>query len=174
MRFNTDKVSLGYLPTYLKLAAEIGTGAHVLELGVYKGGSLDMWQALFPSGVVVGVDNERDAAAPHVPGTHFIRAAQDDPALPDKLKPFAPFDLIVDDASHLGDKTRRSWEILWPLVRPGGYYVVEDWQVAFWPGWGESMLRTVESFLRQLADPKDAVEAIEYRHGRVIIKRRAL
>jgi predicted O-methyltransferase YrrM len=36
-------------------------------------------------------------------------------------------DLVVDDASHLVHETRRSFEILYPRLRPGAKYVVEDW-----------------------------------------------
>jgi predicted O-methyltransferase YrrM len=39
-----------------------------------------------------------------------------------------PIDLVIDDASHLLAETRTSFEILFPLVRPGGVYVIEDWQ----------------------------------------------
>jgi hypothetical protein len=39
-------------------------------------------------------------------------------------------DLVVDDASHELDFTRRSFNMLFPLLRPGGLYVIEDW------GWG--------------------------------------
>ncbi len=123
------------------------------EVGVYRGGSLEMWQALFPDGVIVGVDNERDALVPNVPGAHVIRSAQDAPSLPYALHPHGPFDLIVDDASHVGELSRATWVLLWPLVKPGGYYVLEDWQVAFWQGWNDSMLKAAESFLRELAQP---------------------
>ncbi len=35
--------------------------------------------------------------------------------------------MIVDDASHIGRLTAATYALLWPLVKPGGYYVVEDW-----------------------------------------------
>lgn len=38
-----------------------------------------------------------------------------------------PIDLVVDDASHRLDETRASFDILFPRVRPGGQYVIEDW-----------------------------------------------
>ena len=37
------------------------------------------------------------------------------------------FDLIVDDASHLYRPTLASFEVLYPRLRPGGTYVIEDW-----------------------------------------------
>ncbi|MFZ6005397.1 MAG: class I SAM-dependent methyltransferase [Actinomycetota bacterium] len=39
----------------------------------------------------------------------------------------APLDLVIDDASHLLDETIASFEVLFPRLRPGGLYVVEDW-----------------------------------------------
>ncbi len=39
----------------------------------------------------------------------------------------APLDLVVDDASHLLAPTRASFDALFPLLRPGGLYVIEDW-----------------------------------------------
>jgi predicted O-methyltransferase YrrM len=38
-----------------------------------------------------------------------------------------PIDLVVDDASHLLDLTRRTFNALFPSMRPGGAYVIEDW-----------------------------------------------
>jgi predicted O-methyltransferase YrrM len=38
-----------------------------------------------------------------------------------------PIDLVVDDASHRFAESRASFEILFPHLRPGGHYVVEDW-----------------------------------------------
>ena len=40
-----------------------------------------------------------------------------------------PLDLVVDDASHLLDATRATFECLFPRLRPGGIYVVEDWPI---------------------------------------------
>lgn len=38
-----------------------------------------------------------------------------------------PIDLVVDDASHRFTESRASFEILFPHLRPGGHYVIEDW-----------------------------------------------
>lgn len=38
-----------------------------------------------------------------------------------------PIDLVVDDASHLYGPSLASFETLFPLVRPGGVYIIEDW-----------------------------------------------
>ena len=36
-------------------------------------------------------------------------------------------DLVIDDASHLYTETKKSFEILFPLLKAGGLYVIEDW-----------------------------------------------
>jgi hypothetical protein len=38
-----------------------------------------------------------------------------------------PLDLVIDDASHLVDLTRRTFNCLFPRLRPGGTYAIEDW-----------------------------------------------
>lgn len=39
-----------------------------------------------------------------------------------------PVDLVIDDASHLYHESRDSFEVLFPRLRPGGLYVLEDWR----------------------------------------------
>jgi Methyltransferase domain len=41
-----------------------------------------------------------------------------------------PIDLVVDDASHLLGPTRASFNVLFPRLRPGGWFVIEDWSWA--------------------------------------------
>lgn len=172
--FDTDKIEPhGYFPSYVKIAAELGPQARVCELGVQNGESLRMWQALFPLGHITGVDIDPAAVFPD--GTTGVLAPQDHPGLPDLLG--GTFDLIVDDCSHDGHLTQQSWLMLWELVNPGGFYVIEDWQVALKsdPHWGAcygpGMLKTAESFLSLLHSPDTTVEEIIYRYGLIIMKK---
>jgi hypothetical protein len=173
VRFATDKVTLGYLPVYLGIAARLGTAAVVCEIGVHDGASLDMWQALFPGGVIAGVDCNPDARWPG--GTRRIVAGQDDGNLPALLAAAGAGtpDLVIDDASHDGILTRRTWDLLWPLVRPGGWYVIEDWMVGFgsWPGHDTSM-RELAGDLLSLLDGGSDAESVCYRYGMIIIRKK--
>jgi Methyltransferase domain len=179
--WQTDKVwPHRYFQQYARIAGILGPQARVLELGVQGGESLLMWRGLFPlAAEIVGVDCNHNSRWPE--GTIRVVAFQDDPGLPG-MTGGGPFDLIVDDASHDGNLTRKSFDLLWPLLAPGGFYVIEDWAVALRPGdepgetwgqpWGDSMLRCAESFLPML-DRRDAeCESIEYRYGLIIIRRR--
>ncbi len=173
--FQTDKAALGYLPTYQSIAETIGPSGRVCEVGVFQGGSLELWQALFPQGLVVGIDHDPLARWPQ--GTMQVVADQTDQTLPARLQEVtATFDLIVEDASHDGDASRRTWELLWPLVDAGGWYVIEDWMVGFpdWPGPGPSrpsMLACARSFLDCFKHPDGDVESVAYRYGMIILRK---
>lgn len=182
MRFATDKEHPhGYLPDYLRLAAELGPAAVVCEIGVLGGASLAMWQELFPDGTVIGVD--RDPAAAWPPGTARIVASQEDPELGGMVRQHAPdgCDLIVDDASHIGHLTLAAFAWLWPLVRPGGFYVVEDCadrrMFPDWPGWsdvdsrytGDELADVIPVLIRALDN--GASQVTYTREGLVIIRR---
>jgi hypothetical protein len=43
-------------------------------------------------------------------------------------------DLVVDDCSHKYEQTKASFNVLFPRLRPGGLYLIEDWGSAHWPG----------------------------------------
>jgi hypothetical protein len=172
VRFATDKVQHGYLPSYLRIAAELGPAARVCEVGVHAGRGLDMFQALFPDGLVAGVDIDPGSRWPD--GTARIVAAQDDPQLLTLLGSYSlAWDLFVDDASHDGNLTVATMRLLWPLLRPGGIYVIEDWMVGLpgWPGFGEEMLTMAQGLLPLLTKGGD-VEDITYRYGLAVLRKR--
>jgi predicted O-methyltransferase YrrM len=41
----------------------------------------------------------------------------------------APLDVVIDDASHLYTPSLATFEVLFPRLRPGGLYFLEDWAV---------------------------------------------
>ena len=173
MKFATDKIAHGYLPAYLRIAAELGPEARVCEVGVEHGHGLDLFQALYPAGLVCGVDSNGGCRWP--PGTASVICDQDSPTLPGRLLAVSSgWDLIVDDASHDGGKTAATFALLWPLVTPGGYYAVEDWMVGLgWPGWDDSMLTAVQGLLGLLTRESD-VESIGLQYGLAVVRKRRL
>lgn len=175
--YDTDKVMQGYLPAYHDISEQLGPSARVCEIGVLNGGSLATWQDMYPQGTVAGVDIDPAACWPE--GTLRIVAGQDDPALPDLLSAHEPvWDLVVDDASHDGKLSAETFRLLWPLVSPGGFYVIEDWFVGFddYAGpsgpYDSSMLDLAKSLLERLHWDTDT-ESVSYRYGMAIIRKRA-
>ncbi|MGA3002603.1 MAG: class I SAM-dependent methyltransferase [Acetobacteraceae bacterium] len=129
---------LSYLLEYQRILADLrDRDARILELGVSSGASLLVWKDYLPHGIIVGLDI--DAMPQKIAGQdriHFIRASQDDTAALDQAAAIAggSFDLIIDDASHLGYLTKRSFLYLFPkLLKPGGTYAIEDFCTGFLP-----------------------------------------
>lgn len=168
--FGTDKISNGYLRTYCQLVGELGTDADVCEIGVESGGGLRMFQTLFYRGRIVGVDFDSTAIWPD--GCERVVADQADPNIPVNL---GTFDLIVDDASHVGAKTQATFDNYWPIVRPGGCYVIEDWGVGFdtFAGFDSSMLNLARGMLDKFrhGDHDPLVESVTYKLGLIVIRK---
>jgi hypothetical protein len=51
-----------------------------------------------------------------------------------------PFDIIIDDGSHVPHHVTTSFNILFPRLQNGGFYMIEDVQTTFWPQFGGSAL----------------------------------
>ncbi|WP_394619045.1 class I SAM-dependent methyltransferase [Lentzea sp. JNUCC 0626] len=113
----------------------------VLELGIggyddpaAGGASLRMWRHYFRRGVVHGLDHFPKPGL-RAPRLHTHQGDQGDAAFLRDL-PTGPLDIVIDDGSHLSQDVITSFHALFPRLRPGGLYVVEDLQTSYWPGWG--------------------------------------
>lgn len=99
----------------------------VLELGVKRGASLRMWKEYFPLGAIHGVDlNPRCQEESEERVTVHTLSQDDAQGLTALAEAVGGFDLVVDDASHINSLTAASFRILWPYVKPGGFYIIED------------------------------------------------
>ncbi|MFE3638938.1 class I SAM-dependent methyltransferase [Streptomyces sp. NPDC059168] len=83
-----------------------------------------------------------------------------------------PFDIVIDDGSHLNEHVLTSFEALFPHLRPGGLYVVEDTQTAYWTGWGGNDRdlndpTTSMGFVKALVDGLNHQERIPAQDGPV-------
>lgn len=52
------------------------------------------------------------------------------------VEKYGPFDVIVDDGSHIGAHMIASIGVLWDAVVPGGFYIIEDLATSYHPDWG--------------------------------------
>lgn len=142
-RYDTDKAaSDAYMRDFEEVLGDRRVRpTAVLELGVFHGGSLQMWRDYFVSGPVVGLDLDQ-VEVPDASGRiKTYVGGQDDPDLLDRIRAeCAPegFDLIIDDCAHIGSLASASFWHLYPRhLRPGGIYVVEDWGTGYWDSWSD-------------------------------------
>ena len=119
----------------------------LLELGMWEGGSLAFWYEALRPDTVIGIDisDRKDSAyfQAFVRGhqlenrvkTYWRVSQADKPKVREIVrKEFnGPLDLVIDDASHIYAPTLSSFETLFPMIRPGGFYIIEDWAWEHWP-----------------------------------------
>lgn len=128
--FDTDK---GWHHTYeepyrRELASRRYDVKSVLEIGIYKGGSLKAWRAYFPSALIVGMDCDTTTM---MYGEERIYTFVGNQKSADDLHKAGKFlgvdyDLIVDDGSHRPVDQFQSLKYLWQYLKSGGLYVIED------------------------------------------------
>lgn len=108
----------------------------LLELGVADGESLRHWESYLPQARITGLDIAACPASFESGRVMTYQGEQQDTALLDKIaQERAPggFDVIIDDASHVGQLTRISfWHLFENHLKPGGLYVIEDWGTGYW------------------------------------------
>jgi demethylmacrocin O-methyltransferase len=165
LRFGSDKWGgHHYTPNYERhftpyrdrpvRVLEIGIGGY--EAADLGGASLRMWKHFFPRGSVLGLDiaDKSDHDEPR------IRTVVGDQSNVDFLTTLnarhGPFDIVIDDGSHLSPHVITTFTTLFPLLRPDGLYVVEDLETSYWPGWKGSTdpadPSTSVGFLKTLVD----------------------
>lgn len=116
---------------------------NILELGIYAGGSVALLTQLAAPKRLAAIDWNPAPLRPEldefiaargledVVHTYYGVDQSDVVALDRVLAGFdGPLDLVIDDASHLDRESRVSFNRIFPYLRPGGVYVLEDWSWA--------------------------------------------
>jgi hypothetical protein len=105
-----------------------GREVHVAEIGVYSGGSLDMWQDYFgPKAHIYGVDIEPSCRAYEQKGYKIFIGDQADRSFWKDFKRQVPkLDIVIDDGGHHPEQQIPTLEELLPHLRPGGVFLCED------------------------------------------------
>ncbi len=99
----------------------------MMEIGVADGSSLFAWKEVFPNALIVGMDMEPPAFGNEVVDRmEFHLGDQRSREDCERVARGRQFDFIVDDASHQPADILVSLLWLWPHLRPGGLYVIED------------------------------------------------
>jgi hypothetical protein len=138
---------------------------NALELGVHNGGSVILWREALGCRIA-GVDLEPAPDTTPLLESYLRETASEDDVrfvwgtsqsnervlrrLVDEH--FAgSLQMVVDDASHLYAPTRKSFEVLFPLLEPGGAYFIEDWAAGTRADFDEGQ-GPVDRFVRELVE----------------------
>jgi hypothetical protein len=140
----------GYLQHYERhLSRYRNRPARILEIGVFKGGSLQMWRNYFgKDAVIYGIDID-PVCARYDGNAGRVRIGSQDDAdfLKSVVSEMGGIDVVIDDGSHIGRHQRASFEILFPLLDDNGTYICEDTHTAYWRGMYEGGFRRKTTFI---------------------------
>jgi hypothetical protein len=105
-----------------------GHEARILEIGIYSGGSLEMWRDYFgPRSYIYGVDIRPECKRYETESIKISIGDQADRNFWKEFKAGSPaLDVVIDDGGHGAEQQIVAFEELFPFLRPGGVYLCED------------------------------------------------
>ena len=107
----------------------------MLEIGVAGGRSLMMWNEYFDyKAEIHGIDINLSGKYNFLYPVHLHQGDQKDIPWLNKEFDGIEFDLIIDDGSHRMRDQQISLKTLFPKLRSGGLYVIEDLHTSYEPG----------------------------------------
>lgn len=151
LKYHLDKAyaheyTLEFYPRHLEAirrSAEL-----IVEVGVWDGGSLRMWSEYFDKARLLGIDINFSRIKAPVPRCSLRYADQ---SKPEELKlAFSDIardsvDMIIEDGMHTSRCQQICFGFLFPFVKPGGRYIIEDLQSSVsWPGEKEEQITSLE------------------------------
>lgn len=140
----TDKVdSHEYIDAYHRFFSEYrNRRITLIEIGVHLGYSLNLWEAYFQRGTIIGVDIYDKTELSHG-RVHVHKCSQTDRDGLERIRQiYGGFDLVIDDGSHVNQHQIESFQILFPMLKARGVYVIEDLQTSYWPAFGGGSVGT--------------------------------
>lgn len=145
----------------------------MLEIGVFRGGSLRMWKQYFhPDSTIVGIDVDESCQAYEIAKENvFVRiGSQADPAFLAAVNgEFGPFDIILDDGSHKTHHQIVSFGALFrDALKDGGCYMVEDVHTNYWIKHVDSPVTFIDlskQMIDMMHEPWFGRKESEFRHG---------
>jgi hypothetical protein len=166
----------------------------MLEIGIWDGGSTALWYEILRPERLVAIDLmdredspyfRRYVAANELDGrvmTHWRTNQADRAALHEIVERDlgGELDFVIDDGSHLFAPTRASFETLFPLLPPGGVYIIEDWAWEHWPEfqdagnfWAgeEGLTKLVSELVAATGTSRTLIRRISVHEGFVAIER---
>ena len=134
---------------------EIGVGGYDNpELG---GNSLRMWKNFFPKGRIYSLDIHNKSLLQESRIRIFKGSQVDFTFLKSMMEEVGTPDIIIDDGSHINEHVIESFKFLFPYLKDGGIYVIEDMQTSYWESFGGDSIdlknsNTMMNFFKCLTD----------------------
>ncbi|MDR2554006.1 MAG: class I SAM-dependent methyltransferase [Fibromonadaceae bacterium] len=110
----------------------------MLEIGVQNGGSLEIWKKYLPQGSIIhGLDIDKKCQLLKFSEDIFFHLGNaTDFNFMEKTFGDTQFDVIIDDGSHVCKDVIQTFKYLFPKMKSGGCYIVEDMHTSYWKRFG--------------------------------------
>lgn len=110
----------------------------ILEIGVFHGGSLQMWKHYFgDKAKIYGVDiRERCKSLEEENVEIFIGSQSDRNFLSELRDKIPPIDILIDDGGHTMEQQTVTFQEMYDHVKEDGVYLCEDLHTSYWEDWG--------------------------------------
>ena len=134
---------------------EIGVGGyHFPDIGA---NSLRMWKRYFPFGRISSIDIYDKTFFQERRIKIFQGSQIDRTFLDEVINKIGSPDIIIDDGSHINSHVIETFKILFPKLKEGGVYVIEDTETSYWPDYGGDSVNlnnsnTTMNFFKKLVD----------------------
>lgn len=114
-----------------------GTDVHIVEFGVFQGGSMQMWKQYFgPKAKIYGIDINPHCKQLEEDQVEILICDQEDrKALRSLVEKIPRIDILIDDGGHMMRQQIYTFEELFPHVDKNGVYLCEDMHTSYWPVW---------------------------------------
>ena len=133
---------------------------NVVEIGVFKGGSLKMWKDYFgPEAHIWGIDIDPACRAFAEDGIDILigdQAARD--FLASVREAIPVMDVLIDDGGHTMEQQIATFEELYPHISPDGVFLCEDLHTSYWEEYGGGY-RETRSFIERTKHLIDELNA---------------
>lgn len=132
IKYGTDKAGHHTFTAFYSKFVDRFTNPTMVEIGIENGASLKMWEEYYGNPTIIAVDI-KDKKQFDTSNTKTIVADQGNVnELSSRLKEFAPsYDLIIDDGSHIFSHQISCFATLFPHLKSGGIYILEDLHTSF-------------------------------------------
>jgi hypothetical protein len=136
----------------------------ILEIGVFQGGSLQMWKNYFgPKAKIYGLDIDPACKQFEEENIEILIGSQSDPLFLQKVKQqIPPIDILIDDGGHTMNQLKVSFDELFDHIKPDGIYAAEDLHTCYWLDYGGGYKR-MGSFIEY---SKNLIDSIHAWHSR--------
>lgn len=166
----------------------------ILEIGVFQGGSLQMWKNYFgPKAKIYGIDIDPGCKKFEEENIEIFIGSQSDKKFLQQLKQeIPPIDILIDDGGHTMNQIKTSFLELFDHLKEDGIYAIEDLHTSYWLDYGGGYKRkgSFNEFSKNLVDSLHAwysrqsffkidkytktVHSIHYYNSMTIIEKRPI